>query len=368
MTTEPSNGPRQGGTTGSEPIEGAAGEVVRARRIAFWVGVWAPLLVVALGVLLQVLWIPRLPDPVATHWSGSGGPDGFGSIGTNILLSAIVGVGVVALFAVILMLPRGARRGFPVWSNFPRFMAAFGAGTVVFITVLLVGLVQIQLDVADARTVGSSMVPMLIALGLGAIAGLAGWAVQPSIEIPPMPGSGIAPLPLAHTERAVWIGISKPSAGYLGLIIALTLIMSALLVASLVLQSPGWWVMALVALLVLALLPATSRFRVRIDDSGLEARSAIGWPIIRVPARDIEQVSATEINPLGEFGGWGIRLIPGRLGIVLRTGPGIVVTRTGGRIFGITVDDAETGASVLAAAAERARSGATHPGSSGEDR
>lgn len=359
MTPEPRSERCPGDATGSERAEDGAGEVARARRIAFWVGVWAPLLVVALGVLLQAVWIPRLPDPVATHWSGSGGPDGFGSIGTNILLTAIVGVGVVVLFAAILMLPRGARRGFPVWSNFPRFMASFGAGTVVFITVLLVGLVQIQLDVADARTVGSSVLPMLIALGLGAIAGVVGWAVQPSIVIPPAPGSGSAPLPLARTERAVWIGVSKPSAGYLGLVVALTLIMSALLVTSLVLQSPGWWVMALVALLVLALLPATSRFRVRIDDSGLEARSAIGWPIIRVPARDIEQVAATEINPLGEFGGWGIRLIPGRFGIVLRIGPGIVVTRNGGRIFGITVDDAETGAAVLAAAAERARSGAT---------
>ena len=40
---------------------------------------------------------------------------------------------------------------------------------------------------------------------------------------------------------------------------------------------------------------------------------------------------------------------------MLRTGPGIRVTRTNGKIFTVTVDDAETGAALLDGLAARAR-------------
>jgi hypothetical protein len=55
------------------------------------------------------------------------------------------------------------------------------------------------------------------------------------------------------------------------------------------------------------------------------------------------------VNPLAEFGGWGWRWgADGRVGVVLRAGEGIQVTRTNGKRFVVTVDDAQTGASVLA--------------------
>ena len=58
------------------------------------------------------------------------------------------------------------------------------------------------------------------------------------------------------------------------------------------------------------------------------------------------------------LGGWDksvTRAHADRFGLVMRTGEGIVVTRGNGRIFAVTVDDAETGASILAAAAGAAR-------------
>lgn len=361
MTADP-NPTRRSAAVSSTTPPGLSQEVRRARRAAFWVGVWAPLIVVALGALVQILWIPRLPDPIATHWSGSGGPDGFSGVWSNILFYAITGGGMTLLFAVLLLVPRGRRAGFPAWSSFSRFIAAFGAATVVFISVLIVGLVQIQLDVVDARTVGTVAGPMAAALLSAVVAGVVGWFVQPRTTVAAPASDDSEPLRLSGNERAVWIGQARPSAGYRWFAGVLVVLMLGLAVTNLVLQPSGWWILALVGILVSALVAATIGFRVRIDASGLEARSVLGWPVVRVRAADVERVAASTINPLGEFGGWGLRWAPGRFGIVLRTGPGIVVTRRSGNIFGITVDDAETGAAVLAAAAASAQPGGPESG------
>ena len=59
---------------------------------------------------------------------------------------------------------------------------------------------------------------------------------------------------------------------------------------------------------------------------------------------------------MGEFGGWGLRWAPGGgFGVVLRSGPGIRITRTNGKTFSVTVDDAEAGAALLTALAARAQ-------------
>lgn len=55
------------------------------------------------------------------------------------------------------------------------------------------------------------------------------------------------------------------------------------------------------------------------------------------------------VSPMGDFRWLGPAVVPGggRFGVVLRTGPGIRVTRTNGEAFTVTTDDAETGAALL---------------------
>jgi len=43
-----------------------------------------------------------------------------------------------------------------------------------------------------------------------------------------------------------------------------------------------------------------------------------------------------------EWGGWGYRIMPGRSAIVLRSGPGLVVTTTSGTQFAISLADPQT--------------------------
>jgi hypothetical protein len=93
---------------------------------------------------------------------------------------------------------------------------------------------------------------------------------------------------------------------------------------------------------------------VRADRDGIEARSLLGWPAFRAPIGDIARVEVREIAPFAEWGGWGTRWIPGRgVGIVMRTGEGLVVTRRDGRLFALTVDDAATAAALLTASVRR---------------
>ncbi|KIF06002.1 hypothetical protein PL81_10000, partial [Streptomyces sp. RSD-27] len=101
------------------------------------------------GVLALVVGLPtaaggRLPDPVATHWSGSGGPDGSMGLWAAVLFPALVWLIVVAAVAL------GARRGpLPRWA--PATLASAG--------VLLAGaqalIVRANLDAPDWRQAGS---------------------------------------------------------------------------------------------------------------------------------------------------------------------------------------------------------------------
>ena len=62
------------------------------------------------------------------------------------------------------------------------------------------------------------------------------------------------------------------------------------------------------------------------------------------------------VDPAAEFGGWGFRLgLDGRFGIVLHAGEAIQVERRHGRPLVVTVDDAQTGAGLLAALVARAQ-------------
>jgi hypothetical protein len=91
--------------------------------------------------------------------------------------------------------------------------------------------------------------------------------------------------------------------------------------------------------------------RVLIDDDGLKVfYGAWGWPVTWIQLEEIEQVYAIDVKPMS-WGGWGYRgmlSLFGRAAVVLRGGEGLRLDLSRGRIFVVTVDDASTGAAVLA--------------------
>ena len=344
-------------------------ELARAKRVALWIGLIVPLALITAAMVLLLVWMPRIPNPAATHWSGGGGPDGFGSPWSYAWMLALVGYGIVLMmwgivaFASRMPAP-SPKRVMPVWSGYQRFLTAFALGYAVFLPIALLGSVAVQLDLADAREASGVGVIMGAGFAAWALVTALGWFAQPKVDVRPAFEESVEPIPLSATERAVWFGQVRPSKGFLWIIGATFVIMLG--ATALVFFVPAdsgdeaakhiaTIVTGVLAFVVALLCLMTAWFRVRIDARGLEARSLVGWPVFRLPAADVQRVEAAQINPMGEFGGWGLRWAPGRFGIVMRSGEGLVATRRDGRLFAITVDDAEKAAAVLAAASKRSQ-------------
>ena len=112
--------------------------------------------------------------------------------------------------------------------------------------------------------------------------------------------------------------------------------------------------MGLVTVVVGVFAMTTIVFRVRVSERGLRVASLVGVPRFAVPLDDVESVEVVRVSPMADFGGWGIRLgVDGRLGVVLRSGDAIQVRRRSGRTLVVTVEDAQTGAGLLATLVER---------------
>nr|WP_314843134.1 DUF1648 domain-containing protein [uncultured Microbacterium sp.] len=334
-------------------------EIRRARTAYLWVGVIIPAAIIALAAIVLVAWLPETPDPSAIHW-GADGVDGYGPRWANLAVLLGVGGGLVALFASITLLsrrqttaPSHARAAGPQWSASARLLGAVSLGTSAMIAFLSVMSVDAQRGLADAAD-AADITPWAV-LGLVGMAALAlvGWLLQPRVDaVQDSTTRPSPPLALADGERAAWMGSVTMARGaqiVLGLCAFVSVALAVLLIAQ---DLTAGWVVAAVALLVVAAIGTSATVRVRASAQGLRVRSIAGWPRLDIAAADIASARAIRVDPFAEFGGWGYRIgTDGRRGFVLRTGEALEITRTDGRVFVVTVDDAATAASVLASAA-----------------
>lgn len=302
----------------------------------------AVLLVATVAVTLS--WTPRLPDPLAVHWSTTG-PDRFGSLKD-----------AVAIPLLVAPLLAGGMWALAFWSgrdtSTRRLAAGFANGLTVLLCVVVLGSLAVQLDLTDAAHAPRIGHVIGWAFAGGIAAGLLVAALVPRSAAAPSdaPVDPAAPRTvLGSSERAAWSrSVTSAAGAWIGG--GATLVVAVLAV---VLQVPALLVVvaALAVLLVTMLV-----LRVSVDARGLTARSPLGWPRVHVPLDEVLAARVTQIHPLGEFGGWGYRIgRGGRVGFVLRAGEGIEVERTGGRVTVVTVDDAATGAALLNTLADRAR-------------
>ncbi len=329
----------------------------RTSTAFLWVGVIAPLAIITASALVVTAWLPQIPEPSATHWSGAG-PDGFGPRWTHLAVLVGVGGGMVLLFAALAWFgSASARRRGAAWSDsWPpatRFLGGVNLGLAGMMSVVGLASVGVQRGIADAGAAPDIGPWVLVGFGVLVALTVVGWFLQPKGPHATAPPDA-APLPLADSERAVWVGNATVSLGgrvVLGIVVLSVLAMTVLTLAQ---GERAWWVAGVVAVIVAGLVSCSLTFRVRITDDGIVVRSITGWPNVEIPAADITAVRVIDVNPFGEFGGWGLRQgLDGRYGVVLRGGEALEVSRIDGRRFVVTIDDAATAASVLAAAAAR---------------
>lgn len=294
------------------------------------VGVGFPLAAAAVTLILTAAWQDRLPDPIASHWSGGGAPDGFTSLWSGAwLIAALIaviggGLGAVAAAAGVQLMLR-------------RTMLVVSAAVTGLIATVDIVLLAGQLDVADpaearlhAWSIGAGVLIGLV-IGLPAAALLRDRRVRVPAPHPPDPSLPRAePLRLPVTTT---VGLSVPvSAAVHGLIAVIAVIVCVMA------GSPWPLPLFLAGALLLA---ALSRYTVVLDERGLRVR-CLGAAMLDYGADELAEARVRRVDPLSEFGGWGLRMRPGRrYGVVTRRGPGATVTMGGGDALTITTDDAE---------------------------
>ncbi|MGW1743529.1 hypothetical protein ACWCPQ_32550 [Nocardia sp. NPDC001965] len=307
-----------------------------------------PILSAVPGIVVLTAAANRLPDPLATHF-GPDGADGFTGRVPAVFVSAGLGIGLAVLFAAIVIV--SSRTNKPVRRpDTPvdpiRLLIGSAWGISGFLGVLMSASALANLDATDPAQVTLSGWAFPIAGAAGLLCGAVGWIVAPPSPITGAAPESAEPLALGRTERVSWS--RRTTSPWMLMTGAVTLLMGV---------AVGFVVHPLTGVMLAvtgALLAHLALVRVTVDQRGLTVGiGPLGRPRWRLRPADIATVAADDISPV-QYGGYGIRLIPGSTAVVLRGGPGIVVTRRSGRRFVVSVDDAETGAGVLAGVVARA--------------
>jgi hypothetical protein len=351
-------------------------------RSRLWAGaalVWLP---VAVTVGTWSAWSGELPERIATHWGGSGAADRYSSAGGFWTVMLVLGViaGLVAAGAAAAATkaepdadagtgPGSApRAGSGSTSGAGPGSAADGtrAGAGFASRITTARFLLIAAGSAAGGTAGiwvASATATLAAPGdarLGwrfgyFLAGMA-WGVvirlaAGPVRLPPRDDRPLVdPLALAPTERAAYsTTLSSPL--FTGILAAAAVIAAVTAVATAMMLDSTMLLLAVVPVGVALLF---GRVRVTADRRGLRLVSGLlGVTMKRIPLDAIDSARAEEIVPL-QWGGWGYRIMPGRSALVLRGGPGLVLTLTDGRRFAVTVDRPEEPAALLLALRARA--------------
>lgn len=283
-------------------------------------------------VIVILLSVADLPDRLATHFDLSGAADDTMSRGVALAMFLLVAVGLPALLIGVFAATQWWRGGQA------RMFAGFLAGLPVGLSVVFGATVLANRAVDSPDQVTLSPWLFLLALAVAVAAGIVVAFLVPH-GLPRETSELVTPVALSPHERASWFG--RVQAGPL-VILAFGVGVVALVIGAM--ASGIWWLWLVVGLVALVSV-ATTNFVVRVDASGVTWRSALGFPRGHIPLDKITGAAVIDVSP-ADFGGFGVRITPGALGLVMRQGSALEVTH-GKRRFVATVDDAATGAGLV---------------------
>jgi len=298
-----------------------------------------PLLLSLAGVAVIAIWSADLPDRIAIHWNGSGHADGYAEFWG--VAAMLVGVSILLAGTFTLMVLGPADRSSPARG---RTLVAIGVAVSTALTIGIVASVGLQRggSVPDALQIAQWL---LGGLAVGAVLGAIAYPLTPA---PVRTDSDddeqhVDPIELSAEERAVWTGVAAPDRRFAVLYAAIVVVLVGAVVVGALDEPLAVAVLALVLFVSAGVL----RWRVTVSRAGFTARGAFGFSVLRVPVAEVESARVVRVGAMSEFGGWGLRFGGGRIGVILRSGDAIEVSRTRGRSIVATVDDAETAAALL---------------------
>ncbi len=286
---------------------------------------------------------------------GDGRANDYAGRTAYVVVTTVLLVGIGALWT--LMAAGGRFRGREL-----RRVVAGGYATAGFLGYLMAVVLLVNVDAAQdargrAQDVSFPMWHLAAALGVAVLAFGVGLLFAALLPVPEPPADGLdgggdgggERIALAAGEVAGW----ARSAGNRWLLPVAFLACAG----GVALQFTAGWVAAVPALLVGVLLVSFARPSVAVDRRGITVSGMLPWPRVHVPLDRIEAAASRDIRPLAEYGGWGYRIRPGRTGVMIRSGEGIVARLADGRDFAVTVDDSATAAALLNTLIDRRRTG-----------
>ncbi|WP_369390665.1 DUF1648 domain-containing protein [Streptomyces sp. CG1] len=307
-------------------------------RAALWGRAGATAAVAALLAGLPWAAHDRLPDRLATHWSGGDTPDGSMPLWADSLFLA----GFWLLIALAVSVRR--RRSWPAVRSW-RAMAL--APTAAVLVGAQASIVHANLDRADWHEAREPGLDIVLILASAAVAGVAAWrwSTHPTAT----PATATPALNLPEGERLVWF--SRAANPWLQLQAALTglVTIGALVALAVGLADPTWlWFLCALCAVATVAGAAFSSVQAKVSEAGLEVSfGPLCWPARHWSPAAIESARAEHRLP-SQVGGWGYRLSGLGTTVMLRAGDCLVVRPRGRRTdFAVSVDDAERGAALL---------------------
>lgn len=300
------------------------------------------LLALAVDLILFATRRDRLPARLASHFVGNGRADDYAGRTSYVVVTTVLLLGIGLLAGILVARGRFTARAYRATVGFAYAMAGF-------LGYLMAAVLLINVDaVEDAQGRGQDVTfplwHLAAALGVGVVAfglGLLAAALLPVPEpaAPDAPGQAGGRIELGAGEVAGW----ARSAGSWWLPLTALVVLGT----GVALLFVTAWPVAVPALVLGALIASFARPYVTVDRRGITVSGLLPWPRVRVPLDRIEAASSRDIEPLSEYGGWGYRIRPGRTGVMIRSGEGLVARLSGGRDFEVTVDDSATAAALL---------------------
>ena len=300
---------------------------------------------------VAVAWVraqrDRLPAELATHWSSNVGPDGFTdrpAFESGIGGACAVTVAAALVWAVVWHRAARARVravGLAVLAGI--------SGTIAGLAVMIVvpNLDLVDPTTADVGPESALLLPLMLGMPVAV------WWIHGG---PPGDSGGVgrdvdAALPRL-SDSTEYIETFTP--WRVAIVLFAAVGATGVVVIALGLPWVGAEIMVLAAV-VAWMTRCTIRVR-RLD--GLTLR---GGPVsMRVPVFEFAGARVVEwIEPFGEYGGWGLRVVPGATALVTRRGPGVELIRADGRRIVMTSEDPERLAGVLNSLADGLVSGSS---------
>jgi len=309
-----------------------------SRKLLAILTLWVPGIVIA---FTWMAWQERLPAELPTHWGSSGPADAVTS--APVFFGWLLGVaGIAALLGSLLVLV-------PLSGKWVQRAIGAAAGAVAAFTLSMwLGSTVPSLDVTDPFTV--ELGAWVLLTFIAPCYGLIPLFLLPPGNSPPVNTAEtvkVEPLVPADSQTVVW-SRTVSSWLFIGTTI-LMVVLGVLLFAPPMMRdgitAVGWTLIPYCAALLLV--AVFCAYRVTVDWRGLRVTSLLfSIPLKRIAPDQIAAVEAATLEPT-QWGGWGYRIMPGRSAIILRKGPGLIVTQRNEKQFAISLGRPEEPASIL---------------------